>query len=92
MMIKKLRCKEHVRAHIHIHLNEINVFHESTYPEVNENCFVIVVKHDIIGFDITVDKAYDLVAVIKCFDHIDKVGANFVSSNTSSVYLLSFFE
>ena len=41
--------------------------------EVNEDCFVVVVDHDVVWLDISVDDVDDLVAVVKRLKHVDEV-------------------
>ena len=52
--------------------------HEGTDAEVDEDGLVVVVDHDVVRLDISVDDFDDFVAVVERLEHVDEVESHVV--------------
>ena len=62
--------------------------HERADPKVDEDDLIVVVDHDIVRLDISVNDFDDFVAVVKRFKHVDEVEVHTVLIEP---HLLDFF-
>jgi len=51
-----------------------------------------MVENNVIGFDVSMNEANNLVAVVKCLEHVNDVLANFVRIDATSLYWFSLFK
>ena len=60
-------------------LESVIVFYDSADSKVNKHSLVVVVDQNVVRLDVSVYDLYDLMAVVKSFDHIDEVEAGLVN-------------
>ena len=57
---------------------------QRTYSKIYQNCFIIMIDHNIFRFDIPMYNLYYLVAVIQRFQHIDEEQSAYRSFKSSA--------
>ena len=66
---------KHFGAHV---IFEAIVFllEKSTNSEIDENCLVIMVDHDVVRLDVSMNYFYGLVAIVESFKHVYEIQLN----------------
>lgn len=71
--LEYLRCEEQVRPQLPLQEFLVCLLWYGTEAKVNEDCLVIVVDHNILRLDVTMDQSNHFVTVVEGLAHVDEV-------------------
>lgn len=90
--LKHFWCKKHIGSQVFVERVILLITEECAHSKIYEDCLVIVVNHDVVWLNITMNNLDNFMAIMQSLQHIDEVGPRIIDFKANLLNGNPFFD
>ena len=89
LLVESFRCEEQVCAHVSFKKLFVRFFCQGANPKVDEDCLVIMIKHNVVGLNVSMEQMDIVVAIVKGLKHVHRITSYLRGNQAKALYLIT---